>query len=117
MSSDESGRENGIPTKFVSVQPWRIDFSDLYEVVDSHRFNPEIFSQVGTGPLRRVRDYSRTSKRKEVKGLPLQLYNPTWIKANGGEGKIASLEATDEKLEWPENRILGNVKQFVYKRQ
>jgi len=90
MSSEESGCEGeGLEKTRVFVvrsMKWRREMSRIWEVVDSHQFNPDCRSPRGSYPVKRVRRYNTTDTgRKPKKGLPRLFYDPTWLGTQGGE--------------------------------
>ncbi|KAI6099358.1 hypothetical protein EV401DRAFT_1894913 [Pisolithus croceorrhizus] len=82
MSSEESSVENGIENVLrVKKLEWRRNIDKELEIVDLQRvLDKDIFCSQGSKPLPRKRAPDNPiSSRVPVVGLPMALYDDTWI--------------------------------------
>ncbi|KAI5987192.1 hypothetical protein EDD15DRAFT_2372596 [Pisolithus albus] len=102
MSSEESAVENEIERVLrVKRMEWRrcidreLDIIDVERVLDNNIFSPR-----GAKPVKRVRAPDNpVSSRGAVGGLPMELYDRTWI-AGRTQREIESLDISEDKFIW-----------------
>lgn len=107
MSSEESDMEGMEIVYRVKVLVWRRDIKRYLEIIDNERIfeADSIFSASGSKPIKRVRNDDEddetmlASSRKPVIGLPVELYNPHYLKEMGDQYEL-TLNVSKEQFRW-----------------
>lgn len=109
VSSEESTVENEIEQVLrVKKMPWRRCIDHELEIVDIQRIlDNDVFSPRGAKPVKRVRaNDNPISARDAVVGLPVEVYDRTWI-AGLTRHQLESLNVSNEKFAWMTVAIVG----------
>ncbi|KAI6125112.1 hypothetical protein EDD16DRAFT_490937 [Pisolithus croceorrhizus] len=102
MSSEESGVENEVEVVLrVKNLPWRRSIEQELDLIDLQRLlDGDIFAPQGARPLRRIRaPRNPASARPAVKGLPIALYDRSWI-AELSQRQLEALHIADIPFPW-----------------
>ncbi|KAI6013802.1 hypothetical protein BKA83DRAFT_4499841 [Pisolithus microcarpus] len=102
MSSEESGVENEVEVVLrVKNLPWRRSIERELDLIDLQRLlDGDIFAPQGARPLRRIRAPGNpASARPAVKGLPIALYDRSWI-AELSQRQLEALHIADTPFPW-----------------
>ncbi|KAI6120547.1 hypothetical protein EV401DRAFT_2170465, partial [Pisolithus croceorrhizus] len=102
MSSEESGVENEVEAVLrVKNLPWHRSIERELDLIDLQRLlDGDIFAPQGARPLRRIRAPGNpASARPAVKGLPIALYDRSWI-AELSQRQLEALHIADVPFPW-----------------
>ncbi|KIK20280.1 hypothetical protein PISMIDRAFT_13113 [Pisolithus microcarpus 441] len=102
MSSEESGVENEVEVVLhVKNLPWHRSIERELDLIDLQRLlDRDIFALQGARPLQRIRAPGNlASARPAIKGLPIALYDRSWI-AELSQWQLEALHIADTPFPW-----------------